>query len=117
MSDAEQSAISYRDDIRPETATIVDLYRAAELKRPLDEPARIARMYDAANVVLTAWDGDQLIGILRAWNDGGFLAYIADLAVHPAYQRRGIGQALLRRATAADPDLVYLLHAAPTAME
>lgn len=117
MSRPEQSDIIYRDDRRPELAAIVALYRAAELNRPLDDPGRIARMYDAANVVLSAWHGDALVGILRAWSDGGFLAYIADLAVDPAYQRRGIGRELLRRATAADPDLVYLLHAAPTAME
>jgi ribosomal protein S18 acetylase RimI-like enzyme len=117
MSGAEQDEITYRDDVRPATATIIALYRAAELSRPLDEPERIARMYDTANMVLTAWDGERLAGILRAWLDGGFLAYIADLAVDPAYQRRGIGRELLRRATSSDPNLIYLLHAAPTAME
>src|SRR5690242_17745365 len=89
MTAAEQGEIVYRDDVRPEITTIIALYRAAELNRPLDEPARIARMYDAANLVLTAWAGDQLVGIVRVWNDGGFLAYIADLAVHPSYQRHG----------------------------
>jgi ribosomal protein S18 acetylase RimI-like enzyme len=117
MGDTEQGDIDYRDDRRPAIAQIIALYRAAALNRPLDEPARIERMYEAANLVLTAWDGEQLVGILRAWSDGGFLAYIADLAVDPAYQRRGIGRELLRRATASDPSLIYLLHAAPTAMD
>jgi ribosomal protein S18 acetylase RimI-like enzyme len=113
----EQDAIEYRDDLRPDIGQIIALYRAAELSRPLDDSGRIQRMYDAANLVLTAWAGDRLIGILRAWSDGGFLAYIADLAVDPAYQGRGIGRELLCRATSSDPDLIYLLHAAPTAME
>lgn len=115
--ESEQGEIVYRDDRRPDTATIIALYRAAALSRPLDDPARIARMYDAANLILTAWDGDRLAGILRAWNDGGFLAYIADLAVDPAYQGRGIGRELLRRAVESDPEIIFLLHAAPTAME
>ncbi len=117
MNDAEWGDIDYRDDRRPETAVIIALYRAAELNRPLDDPARIGKMYDAANLVLTAWSGEDLVGILRAWSDGGFLAYIADLAVDPTWQGRGIGRELLRRATAADPSLIYLLHAAPTAMD
>ena len=112
-----QNEITYRDDVRPDTATIIDLYRAAALSRPLDQPERIARMYNAANQVLTAWDGERLVGIVRVWNDGGFLAYIADLAVHPDYQKHGIGRELLRLVTSADPEIIYLLHAAPTAME
>ncbi len=117
MADTAQGDIEYRDDRRPETAVIIALYRAAALNRPLDDPARIERMYGAANLVLTAWAGEHLVGILRAWSDGGFLASIADLAVDPAYQGRGIGRELLRRATASDPELIYLLHAAPTAID
>lgn len=112
----DQRAIVYRDDVCPDPATVVALYRAAALSRPLDDLARIKRMYDAANLILTAWDGERLVGVLRAWNDGGFLAYIADLAVHPEYQGRGIGRELLRQATASDPNVTFLLHAAPTAM-
>lgn len=115
--DDSSGEITYRDDLRPEPERIVALYRAAALNRPLDDPARIGRMYNAANLVLTAWVGAQLVGILRAWSDGGFLAYIADLAVDPAQQRRGIGRELLRRAVASDPEVIYLLHAAPTAMD
>ena len=114
--EAEQRVIDFRDDVRPEPAVIVELYRAAALRRPLDDLARIARMYDAANLILTAWEGARLAGVLRAWNDGGFLAYIADLAVHPDYQGRGIGRELLRRATESDQEVIFLLHAAPTAM-
>ena len=107
--------IAYRDDARPPAATIAALYRAAALARPVDDLVRIARMYAAANLVLTAYDGADLVGILRAWSDGGFLGYIADLAVHPDYQRRGIGRELLRRAVASDTDVQFLLHAAPAA--
>lgn len=109
-------AITYRDDLRPTPAVIAALYKAAALNRPNDDLTRIKSMYDTANLVLTAWAGEQLVGILRAWSDGGFLAYIADLAVDPAQQRRGIGRELLRRATDTNPDLIYLLHAAPAAV-
>lgn len=112
-----ETVIAYRDDRRPTTAAIVALYRAAALARPVDDAARIARMYAAANLVLTAWDGAALVGILRAWSDGGFLGYIADLAVAPDHQRRGIGRELLRRAIASDTEVTFLLNAAPEAKE
>lgn len=89
MSGPAQGEITCRDDLRPELEQIISLYRAAPLNRPLDEPERIRRMCDAANLILTAWSGDVLAGIVRAWSDGGFLAYIADLAVDPP--TRGAG--------------------------
>ena len=110
-------AIDYREGARPEPAVIAALYRAARLARPVDDLGRIARMYDSANLVLTAWDGERLVGALRAWCDGGFLGYIADLAVDPDYQRHGIGRELLRRAVASNTDVTFLLHAAPEAVE
>lgn len=112
-----ETVIVYRDDQRPATAAIIALYRAAALARPVDDRERIARMYAAANLVLTAWDGEALVGILRAWSDGGFLGYIADLAVHPEYQRQGIGRELLRRAIASNTAVTFLLNAAPEAKD
>ncbi len=109
--------IEYREGVLPEPAVVAALYRVAGLVRPVDDLGRIGRMYASANLVLTAWVGERLVGALRAWNDGGFLAYIADLAVDPDYQRLGIGRELLRRAVTSDPEVTFLLHAAPAATE
>ncbi len=45
--------------------------------------------------LLTAWDGDALVGLLRAVGDGETILYIQDILVLKAYQRQGIGWALL----------------------
>ena len=87
--------ISYRSDSRPDVQIIVDLYKAAPLNRPIDDPDRIRKMYENSNLVLTAWDGERLAGILRGWHDGAFDGYICDLAVHPDYQKQGVGAKLL----------------------
>lgn len=88
-------AISYHHDRRPEAHLIADLYRRSPLYRPVDDLARIARMYAGSNVVITAYQGQALLGILRGWTDGAFDGYVCDLAVDPAYQKLGIGRALL----------------------
>ena len=61
---------------------------AAPLRRPIGEPARIQAMLDHANLVLSAWDGARLMGLLRGWTDFVYDGYICDLAVHPGYHRQ-----------------------------
>lgn len=88
-------AIVYKDYERPDAHVIAALYKASNLQRPIQDLGRLQRMYDHSPLVLTAWDRDRLVGILRGWSDGGFVGYIADLAVDPRYQGHGIGKKLL----------------------
>ena len=45
--------------------------------------------------VITAWDGERLVGLVRAVGDGYTIVYIQDILVSPSYQRQGIGTRLL----------------------
>jgi len=92
--------IVYQCDRRPEVSEIVELHAAAQLRRPR-EHERVARMYEASPIVWSARAGERLVGILRGWTDGGFDGYVCDLAVHPEYQRQGIGRELLGHCVAA----------------
>ena len=109
--------ITYRTDVRPDAQVVADLYRISPLRRPVDDVQRIARMYDGSNVVVTAWSGDQLVGILRGWTDNAFDGYICDLAVHPDFQKRGIGVRLLDRAREGKPEVQWILTASTIAKE
>jgi ribosomal protein S18 acetylase RimI-like enzyme len=51
--------------------------------------------------VFTAWDGPQLVGLIRIVGDGKTIFYIQDILVLVSHKRRGIGTALLRKALAA----------------
>ena len=44
---------------------------------------------------VTARDGERLVGFGRLLSDGAIIAYLNNLAVHPDYQGRGIGKAVL----------------------
>lgn len=46
--------------------------------------------------VVTAWDGEQMIGFARATSDGIYRATIWDVVVHPKYQRAGLGRKLVQ---------------------
>lgn len=58
--------------------------------------------------------GDVLVGAGRALADGVDCAYIADVAVHPEHQGRGLGSDIVRRLLElADGHKKIILYAAP----
>ena len=59
--------------------------------------AELAQALRASWYVLTAFDDDRLVGVGRLVSDGVQYAVVFDMIVDPAYQRRGIGSALLQR--------------------
>jgi GNAT superfamily N-acetyltransferase len=69
------------------------LYRIAPLG---DKPAgALATVFGNSRFVCFVHPGDQLIGAGRALADGLDCAYIADVAVHPDHQGRGLGKAII----------------------
>jgi predicted GNAT family N-acyltransferase len=47
--------------------------------------------------VITAWEADQLIGMVRTVGDGTMYLYIQDLIVDPARREQGVARALMDR--------------------
>jgi predicted N-acetyltransferase YhbS len=78
---------------------LIELYRASTLgeRRPVDDRERIASMLRHANLIVTAWDDDLLVGISRALSDFSFVTYLSDLAVRKSHQKQGIGKEMIRR--------------------
>ena len=87
-------------------------------RRPVHDLKKLDRMLRGADVIVTARDGDKLVGISRAITDFAYCCYLSDLAVAVDYQRRGIGKKLIeatQRAAGAECSL-YLVPA-PAAVE
>jgi predicted N-acetyltransferase YhbS len=97
---------------------VAELYRASTLgeRRPIDDPEIVRSMVEHANLVVTAWDGDLLVGISRTLTDFLYVGYLADLAVRESHQRLGIGVELVRRTRERmGPRSMLVLLAAPKA--
>jgi GNAT superfamily N-acetyltransferase len=85
-------------------------------RRPVAERDRIETMLRHADIIVTARVGGRLVGVSRALADFGFCCYLSDLAVDRAFQRRGIGRALIERTwDAAGRQTTLILLAAPAA--
>ena len=103
--------ITYKTGNDLDVDAMIDLYHASTLglRRPVDDRERMAAMLQNANLVITAWDVDLLVGISRAISDFSYITYLSDLAVRESHQRMGIGKELIRQTREAGGEKTTLL--------
>jgi len=110
--------IIFRTDVIPATQQVIDLYDLAGLPRPTGDFDRMRQMLEHADLIVTAWYEEKLVGLSRTITDWVWSAYLADLAVDPGYKKSGIGKKLVEftRKELGDRTMLLLL-SVPTAME
>ncbi|WP_125764040.1 GNAT family N-acetyltransferase [Companilactobacillus hulinensis] len=47
--------------------------------------------------VITAWQDDKLVGLIRAVGDGVTILYVQDILINPEFQNKGIGTILMTK--------------------
>lgn len=110
--------IIYKLDLTPSIDDIIKLYENSGLIRPTSDKYRIVTMYNNSNLIATAWDHTQLVGISRSLTDFCYCCYLSDLAVHKDYQRIGIGRKLIDiTKERIGPKTALILLSAPSAQE
>lgn len=110
--------ITYQFEIIPKVSDIISVYDDSGINRPTQDVARIEKMYANANLVITAWDEDKLVGIARSLTDYCYCCYLSDLAVKKAYQKQGIGKKLIALTKERiGEDAMLLLLSAASAMD
>lgn len=94
-----ETAIEYRYGNDLNLQQVVELYRDSTLgaRRPIDDASIVADMLAHANLIVTAWDGELLVGIARTLTDFSYVGYLSDLAVRLSHQRAGIGTRLIEK--------------------
>jgi predicted N-acetyltransferase YhbS len=65
-------------------------------RRPLSDATTIQGMLDNTNLLVTAWQKNNLVGIARSVTDFHYCCYLSDLAVDENIQTQGIGKMLIR---------------------
>jgi GNAT superfamily N-acetyltransferase len=112
--------VTFRNDVRPTVEQFIDVYRSSGLaeRRPAEDRERMAAMLTGADLLVTAWDGDEMVGLARSLTDRVYVTYLSDLAVARSHQHLGIGRRLVRETVAAcAPDCQLVLLAAPAAAD
>jgi len=88
--------IVYKVNAPLTTDQYIELLRASTLgeRRPVDDRECMEGMVKHSNLMVTAWNGSQLVGVARSMTDFHYACYLSDLAVRANFQRRGIGKRL-----------------------
>lgn len=110
--------IEYKINVPVSTDQFIELLNESTLgeRRPVEDRECMEGMISNSNLMVTAWDGDKLIGIARSMTDFNYACYLSDLAVHKAYQQQGIGKNLQNvTQEQLGPKCTLILLAAPAA--
>ena len=87
-------------------------------RRPLEDKKRVAAMLYHADLLVTAWDGELLVGVARSVTDFAYCCYLSDLAVDEQDQKQGIGVQLIEHTKQAlHPQAKIVLLSAPQAVD
>ena len=111
--------ITYRIGNDLDLDAVIELYLVSTLgeRRPVDDRERMRLMLANANLVVTAWDGDLLVGVARSVSDFSYATYLSDLAVRLSHQKQGIGRELIRRTQEQGGQASVILLSSPKAVE
>ena len=77
---------------------ILALYGSVGWTAYTDRPEALKAGFDRSLLCLAAYEGKELVALLRAVGDGQTVVLLQDILVHPARQRQGIGTKLVRAA-------------------
>jgi len=125
MSDIDQQGARPRivtavePDLDPTEFRRVLVESGLGAQRPVDDPDRLRRMIEGADLVVTArldLAGRPLVGVARGISDGAWACYLAEVAVSESAQGLGVGRALLDAARAElGPEVAIFLASVPDA--
>ncbi|MGX4764160.1 GNAT family N-acetyltransferase [Holzapfeliella sp. JNUCC 72] len=80
-----------------EKKQLVQLYNSVNWTSYTQNTNQLESAVKQSLAVFTAWDGQKLVGLVRAVGDGETILYVQDVLVHPNYQGQKIGTKLLKQ--------------------
>lgn len=87
--------IQFKVNAKVTAAAVIEVFKSSGINRPVHDAALIQAMLDNSNLIITAWDGAELIGIARSVTDYNYCCYLSDLAVKKEKQKSGVGKTLI----------------------
>ena len=87
-------------------------------RRPVANLERTRRILVGSNMIVSARDNGEIVGVLRGISDGEWVCYVADLVVRDGHQRKGIGTGMLNECKRIlGPGMGIVLVAYPEAVD
>ena len=77
-----------------ELEQIIELYKSNKWSAA-EKPDKLYHALINSHALITAWNGDKLVGLGNSISDGYLVVYYPHLLVHPEFQGRGIGKSIM----------------------
>ncbi|MFY9307853.1 MAG: GNAT family N-acetyltransferase [Bacteroidia bacterium] len=103
--------IQFRINEKLNARDVIDVFKSSGINRPVEDVKRIQTMLDNSNLIISAWNGSELIALARAVTDFTYCCYLSDIAVKKEHQKFGIGRTLIeltQEAIGEDTMLIFL---------
>ena len=101
--------IGYRNTPDVDIFQLAKLFDQAGWQHRTRDLGRLARVVRGSMFLVSAWDGDRLVGFARAISDGASDAQISTMVVHEDYRRKGIAKELVRRLLKGHDELAFIV--------
>lgn len=92
----DTSEIMYSETRALPPEQIINLYRANGWSSA-EKPEQLQHSLKNSHRLVSAWEGEHLIGLGNSISDDVLVVYYSHLLVLPGYQGRGIGSEIMRR--------------------
>lgn len=100
-------AITYQETKEFSAEDLQELFRSVHWESA-NYPERLVKAMHNSTAVISAWDGEKLVGLVRGLDDGATVAFIHYLLVRPEYQKFHIGTELMNRLLMRYQNLLYV---------
>lgn len=88
--------IEIKETKKLKKADIIELYESLDWSSAKKPDELYKAILNSASVI-TAWYNKQLIGLANALSDGFLVVYYPHFLVHPDYQGKGVGKAIMTK--------------------
>jgi ribosomal protein S18 acetylase RimI-like enzyme len=89
--------IAYLDDRAIDASIVCQFLNRFATWKVHSQPGKWKEILANSCAVISAWDGEKLVGFVRGIGDQVRYAQVLDVLVHPYYRRKGIGRELIAR--------------------
>ncbi len=84
---------------------VISLYKNVGWNKYVEDIDKMMRAFNNSLLILSAWNENELLGLVRVVGDGETILYIQDLLVKKNAKRKGIATALVNQAIEAFPSV------------
>lgn len=99
--------ITYTEEKKFDNKSVVDLFSSVGWMSA-QYPTRLYKALMYSSTVITAWDGDRLVGLVRVLDDSELVAYMHYVLVHPDYHGQGIAGTMVEMVKEKYKDYLYI---------